>query len=326
MNFNDLKRMPSVIIKFFFLLVISLSVIQAKRMAPKEVNPVFVDGIKYYADHNKMGYLFANDSTTDSLLWEKKLYNVKIDKSLEEDVQWVFITDLHVEKNELIVKNEASNEFRIPLKVDSSSTFADSKTTVKKKAFWAFTSNPSVSAFIGAFSAFLFLILLDILRNVWRIKVLRNLLSISDTLARNKYITVEQNLKRIEDKGELLPGSIMEFQIDGIRQELSIVQGILGSKKKMVIDGMIHRMIGIDNILNENNSKILEYRDMPSATKMINYETGEKKGDALVLLIIKNFKEALINLEILQKMYSKYIAKKYDDVLTEGFQDIKVLD
>lgn len=100
--------------KIFFLFTCCLLLIppsSASRMPPKEVKSVIYKNIELRAPHEKMGYVEAWDVTAKTMLWEKKIYSVYIDTWLEEDVQWVFITDLQIKGNELIVTNELNKQY-----------------------------------------------------------------------------------------------------------------------------------------------------------------------------------------------------------------------
>ncbi|MBU0687551.1 MAG: PQQ-like beta-propeller repeat protein [Candidatus Margulisbacteria bacterium] len=95
--------------------------VQAKRMAPQEVEPVIHNGVKYSAPHEKMGYVVARDQSTGKKLWERKVYSVVIDPNLETDVQQVFITDLNFEDGKLMAVNEEGNQYEIDIATESSS-------------------------------------------------------------------------------------------------------------------------------------------------------------------------------------------------------------
>ena len=82
-----------------------------KRIAPPEVPPVTVAGVKIEALHwgrergfgQNGGYVVAVDPVTGKELWTLKIYEVTYDGRMEEDVQDVFIAsmravdDRHVE-------------------------------------------------------------------------------------------------------------------------------------------------------------------------------------------------------------------------------------
>jgi len=77
----------------------------AKRASPKEVSPAIFDGIRYSVE--------ATEETNTSrqqkyqavnVLWTVRVFHNRINPKLEEDVQWVFITDLKHVDNSLLVK------------------------------------------------------------------------------------------------------------------------------------------------------------------------------------------------------------------------------
>lgn len=94
---------------------------EADRLAPKEVEPVIYNGVKYVAPHwgyeygwkQNGGYVQAWDIKTGKKLWEKRIYEVKYDPQLEKDVQDVFITSLSIEDGKLVVINERNKKFKI---------------------------------------------------------------------------------------------------------------------------------------------------------------------------------------------------------------------
>lgn len=104
----------------------------AKRMAPEEVKPVVHGNIEYRAPHEKMGVVEAWDKATGKMVWEKKVYTVKIDQDLEEDVQWVFITKLEIDAGKLIVTNEDNDRYSIDLKTQEVTKLVKEKSPAKK--------------------------------------------------------------------------------------------------------------------------------------------------------------------------------------------------
>jgi hypothetical protein len=88
----------------------------AKRSAPKPVAPVVYGGITYSApNHGRSGnYVVASDSTGKEQ-FRIKVFDTPIDRKLEEDVQWVFITELKLAGRSLIVKDEKSRCYTVDL-------------------------------------------------------------------------------------------------------------------------------------------------------------------------------------------------------------------
>ncbi|HVN18293.1 MAG TPA: hypothetical protein VMU05_05950 [Dongiaceae bacterium] len=80
----------------------------AKRAAPKPVAPVVHKGVTYSApnDNGKAAYVVASDSAGKEL-FRIKVFDVRIDPKLEEDVQWIFITELKLRGDSLLVLDEA---------------------------------------------------------------------------------------------------------------------------------------------------------------------------------------------------------------------------
>jgi hypothetical protein len=91
----------------------------AKRKAPKDVPPVTFQGVKYSAPHwglandrkQNGGYIEAAAKDTGKLLWELRVYEIRYDRSLETDVQDVFITSLKIVNGNLEILNEAGDKF-----------------------------------------------------------------------------------------------------------------------------------------------------------------------------------------------------------------------
>src|SRR5579863_850507 len=88
----------------------------AKRVPPKPVAPVISDGIRYAAEGDgRDQYVVATDVSTDKVLWKIRVFHTRIKPFLEEDVQWVFITDLKAEGKSLFVRDEKSRCYSIDL-------------------------------------------------------------------------------------------------------------------------------------------------------------------------------------------------------------------
>jgi hypothetical protein len=81
--------------------------VSAKRAAPQSVNPVVSGNTKYSAQGDgRTGYVVANEVITGKELWRVEIFRVHLEPGLEEDVQWVFITELKLVDNALLVKDE----------------------------------------------------------------------------------------------------------------------------------------------------------------------------------------------------------------------------
>src|SRR5205823_926642 len=90
----------------------------AKRVAQAEVKPVVYQGVRYIApnDDGRRAYIEAWDVRTNKKLWDLTVFTNRIDPTLEQDVQWVFIKTLSVQDGTLIVTSERGETYRVDLK------------------------------------------------------------------------------------------------------------------------------------------------------------------------------------------------------------------
>jgi hypothetical protein len=90
----------------------------AKRVAPARVEPVIHQAVRYIApnDDGCRAYIEAWDVQTNKKLWDLTIFTNRIDPTLEEDVQWVFIKALNIRDGALIVTSERDKIYRVDLK------------------------------------------------------------------------------------------------------------------------------------------------------------------------------------------------------------------
>ncbi len=89
----------------------------AKRLPPQPVPPVVSGGIRYSAGgHGRDQYVVAADAASGKELWRIKVFHNRIKPWLEEDVQWVYITDLKLVDHSILVRDEKSRCYSVDLK------------------------------------------------------------------------------------------------------------------------------------------------------------------------------------------------------------------
>jgi hypothetical protein len=102
-----------------FLLAILLAIpitSSAKRVPPQPVSPLVHNNVKYSAEGDgRTGYVVATDDSNGKVMWRAKIFHVHLKPFLEEDVQWVFISDLKLSGNALLVRDEKSRCYRVDL-------------------------------------------------------------------------------------------------------------------------------------------------------------------------------------------------------------------
>ena len=148
MKHINIIKILAVVFLFIFL-GLQCNMVEAKRLPPQEVEPVIYNGVKYTATHEKMGYVEAWDIKTGKKLWEKKVYDVKIDPHMEADVQWVFITNLSIKDGKLIVVNENGDRYEID--IESTDTSQTDSNTVSKNNLGILSAIFVVLLFIGGY-------------------------------------------------------------------------------------------------------------------------------------------------------------------------------
>jgi hypothetical protein len=85
-------------------------------MATKPVPPVVSGRIRYSAaGDGRDQYIEAANLKTGKVLWKMKTFHNAIEPGLEKDVQWVFISNLKLAANSLLVKDERSRCYAIDL-------------------------------------------------------------------------------------------------------------------------------------------------------------------------------------------------------------------
>lgn len=97
------------------LIALAQSVAWAKRIPPAKVDAVVHEGVKYVVpnDSGRNGYVQACDVETGEKLWEKTIFKVRINTSLEEDVQWVFIESMELLDGTLLITDERGRRYSL---------------------------------------------------------------------------------------------------------------------------------------------------------------------------------------------------------------------
>ena len=110
--------MPRFALIFVSAALLPPSLAIAKRIAPSKVEPVVYQGVRYIApnDDGRRAYIEAWDIQTNKKLWDLTVFTNRIDPTLEEDVQWVFIKALNIRDGALIVTSERDEVYRVDLK------------------------------------------------------------------------------------------------------------------------------------------------------------------------------------------------------------------
>ncbi|HEY2626326.1 MAG TPA: hypothetical protein VGI41_06200 [Candidatus Udaeobacter sp.] len=109
---------PRFFVIFVAVALLLPSLMLAKRVAPAKVEPVIDQGVRYIApnDDGRRAYIEARDVHTNKKLWDLTIFTNRIDPTLEEDIQWVFIKTLNIRDGTLVVTSERDEIYRVDLK------------------------------------------------------------------------------------------------------------------------------------------------------------------------------------------------------------------
>jgi hypothetical protein len=88
------------------------------KIAPlKPVAPVEANGVRYSADGDgRDQFVVATDTATGKEIWRVKVFHTHVKFWIEEDVQWVFITDLRLVDNVLFVRDGKARCYSVDVK------------------------------------------------------------------------------------------------------------------------------------------------------------------------------------------------------------------
>lgn len=94
---------------------------EGKRVAPPEVEPVLIDGLRIEAVHwgrsrgfgQNGGYIAAIDPASGEEVWTLNVYTVAYNPALEEDVQDVFIETMQAVDGNLVIADEEGRRYRV---------------------------------------------------------------------------------------------------------------------------------------------------------------------------------------------------------------------
>ena len=111
-----MRRKYSVIVLLLtFFLLNSVEVLASRAFPPAKISPIIYKDIKIVAENrlDNMGIVQAFDINTNKLVWSKQVYEVKMRPRVEADTQWVFIKEIKIDGDKLVVINEKQKMFTL---------------------------------------------------------------------------------------------------------------------------------------------------------------------------------------------------------------------
>ncbi|AHF08664.1 hypothetical protein DESME_13310 [Desulfitobacterium metallireducens DSM 15288] len=99
-----------------YYLINPAQVLASRAFAPVKITPIIYKDIKIVAENNSpenMGIIQAFDINTNKLIWSKQVYKVRVKPNVEADTQWVFIKDMEIDGDRLVVINEKQKTYTL---------------------------------------------------------------------------------------------------------------------------------------------------------------------------------------------------------------------
>lgn len=152
-------------------------------------------------------------------------------------------------------------------------------------------NNPSIAAFVGAFSAFALVMLTDWNRRRIKISLIKRRIEINFELAIDKQKAIKNNIDNIVYLKKYMASPIMKFPIEDIRILQRETLDILSISKIHAIDALIYWMEAIDSQLDDAYKAlcVLEIENIDQ----------DKKYDNLIKarFVLDKFQYANINID-----------------------------
>ena len=174
---------------------------------------------------------------------------------------------------------------------------------------WKILENPSVAAFLGAFSAFLLVALTD-WRRRRRIKQLLTFL-VSDNLdlARRKTETVQTNIDLVRQDNKITCAEIMRFPTQSIKDYQFQILDMLSANQKQGLEALVYWMEAIDRLLESATKEAGEVVDLAKINGPDDVRASKAKS------YLSTLEEAKKNLGYLIELSEYYVSGKPEKII-----------
>ena len=180
---------------------------------------------------------------------------------------------------------------------------------INKDIIMDFFKNPSGAAFVGAFAAFLLVILTDWIRRLIKGRSIPKMIRMNIDLSKRK-IEAVINCQEHVKKNKFLPTPIMKYPVKDIKNIEMQVLNQLKQDEKFALDSICYHCEEIDKILDGAVNKIEEHQ-------RIMVQQGEENSmiNELRKQIKIAYNESVINIQGVIDMSELFIQKKYKQII-----------
>ena len=110
------KKYTFILLLLVFCFSDTVQVFASRANEPAEIPPIIYNDIRIVAENSSpdnMGIIQAFDANTNELIWRTKVYKVKIKRNIEADTQWVFISEMKIDGDKLVIVNEKKEVYTL---------------------------------------------------------------------------------------------------------------------------------------------------------------------------------------------------------------------
>ena len=172
-----------------------------------------------------------------------------------------------------------------------------------------FLNSSSVSAFLGAFAAFLLVVVNDWWRERRKVKTLRAEIEVNRSIALDKLDTARRMRSRIREHNEITPAPVLRFNTQFTRQLAAETLHLLSLDQRRAVEGLCYTMEAIDDLIGD--------------TQEIAQKFGSPLGQADRVLsaeaVVSNWGDVIANLKRLMEMCDMYLGGKYADLTRKTY-------
>jgi len=114
---REMRTIPKVAMRVLAASLVLPATVLAKRIPAPVIEPIIHEGIRYTVPNDKgtVGYVVASDAVTGKQLWKKTIFRKCICPCLEHDVQWVFIKQMRLDGERLLLVTERDKMYSLHL-------------------------------------------------------------------------------------------------------------------------------------------------------------------------------------------------------------------
>ena len=178
-------------------------------------------------------------------------------------------------------------------------------------------NNASVAAFVGAAFGGIFavaaVVATDWLRDRRMVRTIRSEIGNARRHSTNKLEAVQNMLRLMREKNQILPGEILKFDVSVIREMKARVLHLLDPRQRQALDGVLFRMEGVDAHLDEVHRLQQEIRPVPGSMVVTAIrDNSVRRIDSLLSDII-------VNLKVLVEMSDRYTAGDFATITQKRY-------